>query len=618
MGVEAAEGEPRLHSIESPPVFCDFRRVVLRIAVSSLAEGSLFAVKVADGAGEPICLTLSREPGDYEFPLSFLTGLTPGAPIRVQLHALSGSGELLTVTHVDITEFTDPPIPIESDDYRWHPSYIVNTAHLKEDKLTSTDLFADKQTIIRHLSVPSGRTLLAGRCLGRCRLKGGELIMENGAWSAVLRLYGAETPAFYPTMADFFARRNAGVEPDEKTSVWSVRLDRPGDYFVVVRFNDGGVKYSLPDEPPDTAELIRKRQAELSGCLDSITFPVIREPDRIEAKDISAELLVRAYNTAWYHIISALLPPSPETGFAYGCMATGKASLWAYGAPACPYAASWETFYGLIMYARIDPGASWEMFRGYMELVEESGMLGGESLPSVKACTAWELYQLMPERYALAQVLPAIERYLSWRTENLRWIYLDITPHGDQKDLDFVASALVDMSYFTKLCRLSGMDEKAAHWDARRKELYAEMTLWFFPGDAPPRQIWYSDSGKSSPGHALTVTKALFIPELAQSEKVKLLGLFDSVFDPEKLFGGFTGVKLENMMYTIRGLCANGRAEQAHTLAQTVIRDIVRTGFFAEEYLVDGEKILPSGVRPSLFGCILLINCMDFMNGDIE
>lgn len=58
-----------------------------------------------------------------------------------------------------------------------------------------------------------------------------------------------------------------------------------------------------------------------------------------------------------------------------------------------------------------------------------------------------------------------------------------------------------------------------------------------------------------------------------------------------------------------------GRSDTARTLAAITIRDIIASGFFAEEYNHEDGRLLPSGVRPSVFGCALLINALWLLNG---
>ena len=75
---------------------------------------------------------------------------------------------------------------------------------------------------------------------------------------------------------------------------------------------------------------------------------------------------------------------------------------------------------------------------------------------------------------------------------------------------------------------------------------------------------------------------------------------------------------MENMAYTLYGLLEHGRREEALTLAEKVATDLVRCGFFSEEYKWDEEtkRTLPGGVKPSVFGASLLIHILLLLNGE--
>ncbi len=61
------------------------------------------------------------------------------------------------------------------------------------------------------------------------------------------------------------------------------------------------------------------------------------------------------------------------------------------------------------------PDVAWDAYIGMMSLVDEEGMLAGESLPSEKAHTAYVLYNLTGDSDKLNIVYDNIARYLKWR-----------------------------------------------------------------------------------------------------------------------------------------------------------------------------------------------------------
>lgn len=69
------------------------------------------------------------------------------------------------------------------------------------------------------------------------------------------------------------------------------------------------------------------------------------------------------------------------------------------------------------------------------------------------------------------------------------------------------------------------------------------------------------------------------------------------------------------MAYTFYGLWEQHLEEEAVILAETAARDVTLSGFLAEEYNTAHGIIQPSGVRPSIFGCALLIESLLFLDG---
>ncbi len=98
--------------------------------------------------------------------------------------------------------------------------------------------------------------------------------------------------------------------------------------------------------------------------------------------------------------------PADKQRYPYPQLATGKASLWDEGEPRAPFSAAWESFLGTQFYAFIDPQTAVASFKGLMSLVDQEGMLGGESLPSRKAQTAMVLYRLTGDREMLKETYP--------------------------------------------------------------------------------------------------------------------------------------------------------------------------------------------------------------------
>lgn len=616
LGVSLDPAAPAVHVLESQPIDCDLDRAVLSLSVGEMSAASSLAFKIVWNDGkDKACLLRTRDAGVYSFPLGTACGLHGRQRISVQIHILDGRGDVCELYNMSVIEVATAMRPAATVSCRWNPAFLEwNAAYPAGGCLSCTDYFADEQTVARHINWQGAHPLvIAGRCFGQVSWSEGCLQMGAGNHCAQVFLPAGYEPHFYPSLAHFLEGTGASPSPMENCAFWAFNLPAGTKESVPVYVRMGTPGF--PAAPPQRLCTAADQQRQWEKYLSRIPLPTSFSLSHISTHGVTPERLQQMYYAAWAQIIADILPPSPEASYPYASMATGKASLWAYGAPACAYAASWETFYGIMLYAQIEPEQAWDMFTGLMTLVDSDGRLGGESLPSVKAQTAWILYRASPDIARLTAVMPALERYLLWRLHNLRWIYLNKTPYKDERDLDFVAAALIDIEYFRRLCRELGQETEERAWKSRQCELYAHMASWFFQGADSPCQYYYRESGLRNAGNPLTVTKALHIPHLKETEASALKTAFFAAYQPDEPFGGFQGVKAENMAYTFYGLWEQHLEEEAVILAETAARDVTLSGFLAEEYNTAHGIIQPSGVRPSIFGCALLIESLLFLDG---
>lgn len=610
IGIDPSSAHPNDHRV-SVALPSGSRCCLLTGTVTHLSPGSKYAVTLREENGTAHCLLYTHRPGSFGFLLEEYTR-APGDPaLSVEICVYEGSGHVCTLSSLRLWRFRPAVASAVSFSRRWHPTVLSTAAEFPgKSAAVLTDRIVSPHTVERRLRYRSSAGLvLAGRCDAATFSPNGDLRLCADGVSFKLTISTHPALRFYPDALAFFSGRGTTV-PDAQTRFWSAELPPcAADDGLSLRFTEDAA-------PAEAIQTARERRRSFARWLEQVPAPR-RFSTGALSDSPSPETARRAYYTAWAQLWADILPAGKAGGSA-GCITTGKASLWAYGAPETPYAASWETFYGLMLLSYPDPEHAWDMYLSYMRQTDENGMLGGESLPSIKARTARQLYSRLPDRKRLSEVLPALERYLQWRLRNLRWIYLNRTPNREEKDLDFAVAALVDISHLIAICRELSLEDKAVFWEERAGWLFHNFSNWFFAPGAAPAQYYYSDSGRREAGIPLVVTKALCLPQLLADQRQALLTLFDSVFDPNLPFGGFSHVKMENMSYTLHGLWISGRQDTARQLAAITVRDIIRSGFFAEEYLLSGADALPSGVRPSLFGCTLLIDCLWFLSHSSE
>jgi hypothetical protein len=248
-----------------------------------------------------------------------------------------------------------------------------------------------------------------------------------------------------------------------------------------------------------------------------------------------------------------------------------------------------------------------------MSAVKDDGMLGGVSLPSEKAHTAWLLYELTGDKQRLASVYDAIGRYLDWRIENPRWIYLN---HNDvnSADADFVTSALIDIEYMQKIATILGKDDDAAAWSKKHADLLEMFYTWNFDEAGNVYQYCDKISFARNAGCALWSTKGLLVDGLDEAHKNYLLARLMTEYSQMGVFANLTGVKYPPYTHTVLGLYKVGEVSMARAMVEIAARDIVRVGMLSENYTRYSDPT-PTGVRPAMFGTAMMIDSVLMMNG---
>jgi len=504
-------------------------------------------------------------------------------------------------------------IPCVSVNYEWLPYALpFNATYSDGTKLSGYDFFYDENTIARVLNfIQGGKYILSGTLKNgaKAEKQNGLLIVRSKTCKYAIAFHGAGKGAI-----------NRALTNDKQ---WSVEIPETPKVVVTVTF-------ALLDESDETL-LARVRAvknidkaytARISYYNDflqnRIPHPLNFAINHIDGKGVTSNDIRLTYYKAWVFLDQDIIPPEGDR-FPYYQMATGKPSLWDEGHSLAPFSASWESFVGMQLYAFINPKISWSCFKGLMSLVDAEGMLGGESLPSRKAHTAWLLYKLTGDKQSLSETYPAIERYLKWRMNNPRWIYsnLDGYKHDfkDEKDIEFAVSVCVDMSYMMDIAQTLGKADAAKEWGKARANYIEQCRKWFW---LSPQAIPTSHpNDKPRMGNPIMITTAMMLPEFKGDYFDGLLGKFYTYYNTNESFGGFSAPKYPDMDFTVYGLLQNGKNTLARNMLECNLRDVVRAQrVFAETY--EGlETPYPSGVRPSIFGAATIIDFSLLKNGYI-
>jgi len=362
----------------------------------------------------------------------------------------------------------------------------------------------------------------------------------------------------------------------------------------------------------DRDRKFKERLDNWNQYLAKVPKPGKFELKYVDPQGVTFEQIEQEYYKAWVFTASNILAPASEIGFNYPQIATGKASLWGHGDQKAAYSASWESLLSIQNYAYVDVNLAWAAFKGLMSLVDDDGLMAGESLPSRKAQTALILYNISKDTTSLEEIYPALERYLLWRIDHLRWIMPGIDD-PNTIDAEFAVSALKDIEFAIEISRILGHSDKIDFWESKYEELYKKYTTTFWK-DGVPYQYYNLVTGEFTPGNPLWTSTGIYITDLDPTLRESLYNRLKANMNPEEPFAGLFIPKHPDVSYLTYGLIHNGYTEDARMIIETMVRDVTQAHFFAEQYAVPGVPY-PQGVRPSSFGATMLIDNVLQRNG---
>lgn len=508
----------------------------------------------------------------------------------------------------------------------WFPHKLTFDASFPGNaRITGTDFFTDaKDGIVRSLDVAGakGKILrLGGQAPKEASLKwepaSGVLLLSHPKYFCALRFATGSGPDQPLTPA--------AKTPKVEGGNWELDLPVGSDrehFAIGVGFSstvEGEAKAAERAKSgftPSIAESLSKAKTVFDGYLRKVPVPA-KWGVRDATGEITAEQHRRAYYAAWAFIISNLmdvLPESPE--YPYPQLAVGKASLWDEGEATSPATCGWESFFAYQWFSFVDAELAWQAYMGLMTRVDEEGVLGGESLPSRKAQTAWLLHQRKPDLARLREVYPALKRYLLWRENNPRWVY-GTNLAKDEKDIEFAVSWLFDVDYMILVANELGMTGETATWKQKKSAMVKNMRQWFYSNPNKIEQFYFADSGVHTTktrfeNVPMMITTALCLEDLPADLRERTRAYFLALFDPKKKLAGFPSGKHPDLNLTAYGLLEMGMPE-AKPFVETWLASAIRAGEFAEVLEVKSPTVA-DGVKPSLFSPLNIIEFTWLLN----
>lgn len=600
----------------------------LQISVTSLADA--WGMHVSDGAGSDIVIQGdSNNTGNFTYDLPQLTGWSGKKQFQIILRVAIWD-KPATFDSIRILGADAVLEGATSFDATWLPYELPLTAtYTNGSTIENHDFFHDEKTILRATSMHgAGSTwTVGGHFTGTADWDSAHQVLavrtDEYAYAVAFSASVGAT-VLYPTLLEMLAGTNP-LQGNGPEGYWAVDLDQSDGITVAVSFatnQDGGASRATAQAiAARRGNWVPRRDARRRAwdrLLAQVPRPHSFQLTDVDPKGTTPSELRLAYYRAWAFLLADSLPPAPEAGFPYPQLATGKPSLWKGGAAKASFSASWDSILGMQYFAYYDPGTAWKAFTGIMALVGPDGSLGGEALPSRKAQTAWILFQLTGDKQALRGIYPALRRLLLWEEANPRWIQPGHHDIPTQRDGQFGSELLIDMTYVRQIADELGMPSDVAFWKAEQQKLFQQFLFWCFPTPTSQPFTGYDTGTKQhSPATTIQVDEYLHI-DLWTADSPQLSALkqyFDNNWSPTTNFAKFIPPRHPVISYTIYGLLDWGMPNEASVLAQATVRDIARAGMFAETYDIWPDPPTPSGVRPSLFAVMSVIDNIWMMNG---
>jgi len=552
-----------------------------------------------------------------------------GADLPLNVGGFLGTGVLrlpnvLSIRIADIGNVAGQPSMTRQT--TWYPYKLgIEAAYAGDVKVSGQDFFLDAQsTLVRILQVdsPVKRELVLGGTIHE---------REGVRWDATHSVLRVDNGTYFYALS-FVSLEGRQLSPAKLQAIpvvgadsWSLRIPvAAGTTRLAIGFGfsvacEGGdqavVRVQKAFDRPVSVS-IAATKAVMDGLLRRVPKPGEWGLHGINPLGVTPQQHRQAYYAAWAFLCQNVVDVQPENReYPYPQMTVGKPSLWAEGEKTCPATCGWESLLSLQWVSFLDPSIAWIAYEGIMTRVDADGMLGGESLPSRKAQTAWILYRRKPDLEKLQAVYPAIKRYLLWREKNLRWLY----PGNDdpcERDMEFAVSWLFDIGYAEKIATALKLESDRRFWHNKREPLLSDMRKWFFSDPAKLHQFYFTNTGLNNDKRrnkdvSEMITTALSVKDMPEDMLARVKTFFMTVYNPELSIAGFESAKHTDSNLTAYGLIDRKQAV-AKPYVQTILRDVIRAGDFGE---VTKTGPVVDGVKPSAFNALTVIEFTWLLNG---
>ncbi len=647
------------------------------LSVRAAETSGKWALKVSSGSGDDITVQPdTTSTGVLTYDLAGMTGWSGERTFTVKIFHVGKNG----YSTFDDLAFHDGDVwlrPAEQISNEWMPQALESRGTYSSGTIETTDVFHDADSFSRTVEATTDGTAIAGAYEGVASWSPDErlLTVVGAGHTYSFALPEGADVRFGASIAELGTSAGS-AQPLGGNGAWVAELPEGSAPASV------GVGFAVKSAKVTQDAVAASRQRALAAAADPAAdlrswrgfwdeylakVPVVQDfsVQRVADGGVTAEEMRHFWFKAWVNLEMNVLPATPETGNMHAQLGTGKPSLWMNGTPGTKNVASWDSLLGMQQLVYTDPENAWASFEGMMALVEDGpgatepsdvaygtrGELGGESLPSRKAQTAWILYSVTGDRERLEGTYDKLALHLNWERYNMRWV-LGANNHFDERDSEFVTSLAYDLEFAIKIAHELGKTQDAALYQSVITDISAKYSEWFFPtGADQDGKVWdtvqkvYLDATRTTvpfgddtegkpyrnengqwvrPGWSFYTSTAFVMDELTEESMVKTMDRFLDDYDENAQLAGLGdfAVKAPDLqliayglldMDPIEGSSQAQLRDRAAVLVNAITRDMVRSGWFAEVYFAKGEPGGPvgaRGVRPSLFG---ISNYIDFV-----
>lgn len=509
----------------------------------------------------------------------------------------------------------------------WQADHLSFEADYSDgSRLTGTEHLHDAVSAARCIDshAADGWVVLAGSLLGAAEFDADARVLtvvEENCTSAIA----------LPDGADLVFTQAGGWDPHSAPAAsstwWSASVPAGpralvvGLGFAVGEDRDAAAAAAVAARRASPTKDIAARRQEVDDFLAKIPVPEDFSLPGVDAQGVRSEDVRSAYYRGWINIWQNVVPETPETGNDWAAIGTDKADNWMKGVPGAAQVACWDSLLAAQHLVQVDADTAWSTLSCILTQVQDDGRLDGQNLPARLAQTLWILFQVSGERESLADLYDPLARWLPWAAENPRWISAS-NDIPDEVNASYVISLAFDLGFAQKIAKEVGLEEDAERWADLRSSLLDDFAQWFFPADGGMLSVHYLEgSHEDAPGDAIAEVTALVLEDLPAGADQQVVARFDGAFDPEAQLAGLgeNALKAPHWQLALYGLIARGRTEDASVVARAVLRDIVRSGRFAEVYQEAdgtlGDLPIGRGVWPSTFGIDAIIDAVWASNG---